>query len=148
MLSLVPHSTPEERVLLEVVKQIRRFNWERFLVGWCAAFHLGMAVPLAFAPEWQIVNAGTAPVFDLASRYVWAALFLAAGVLCLFLLRWQTAPVQFLTWFTVLTVGGVWLTAFILAVVDGRGSAIGVTVWPFLYGPWALAGVRIALGKR
>jgi hypothetical protein len=138
----------DEQALLTVVKQIRRFNWDRFLVGWCAAFHVGMFLPLAFAPLSQILNAGTAPVFDLAPRYVWAVAFLAAGLLAASLLHWQAAPMQFLTWFTVLPLGGVWLTAFALAVLNGEGSAIGVTVWPFLYGPWAIAGVRIALGKR
>ncbi len=134
--------------LLDVVKRWRRFEWDKFLIGWCAVFHLATALPLAFAPRGQIVTAGTAPVFEIASRYVWAGLFLAAGLLCMALLYRQTALVQFLTWFTVLPLGGVWLTAFALAVADGRGNAIGLTVWPFLYGPWAIAAVRMALGKR
>lgn len=138
----------EEAALLDVVQLWRRFEWDRFLVTWCAAFHIAIAVPLAFAPEDQILNAGTRPVLELASRYVWAAAFLMAGVLTLFLLRRRTAPMQFLTWFTVLPLGGIWLTAFALAVLNGQGSAIGLTVWPFLYGPWAVAGVRMALGKR
>jgi len=125
-----------------------QFDWQRFLVGWAAAFHLLVAVTLALAPYEQIYNAGTAPVYDIASRYVWAALFFVAGSAAVFLLRRQTALVQCLTWFTVLPLGGAWLTAFSLAVIDGRGSAIGVVVWPFLYAPWALAGIRIALGKR
>jgi hypothetical protein len=124
------------------------FDWQRFLVAWCAAFHLLIAFTLALAPYQQIYNAGTAPVYLIASRYVWAALFLVAGLFSLLLLRRQTALVQCLTWFTVLPLGGTWLTAFVLAVYAGRGSAIGVVVWPFLYLPWAVAGVRIALGKR
>jgi hypothetical protein len=142
------HRTPEEAALLTVVKQWRRFEWDRFLLGWCAAFHLLIAVTLALAPQEQIVNAGTQPVYDIASRYVWAGLFLLAGSAATLLLRWQTTLVQCLTWFTVLPLGGAWLTAFALAVFDGRGSAIGVVVWPFLYLPWAVAGLRIALGKR
>lgn len=138
----------EEQALLDVVQQMWRFNWDRFLVGWCAAFHLAMSVPLALAPVSQIINAGTEPVFDLASRYVWAALFLAAGLLAVSVLHRPTPLMQFLTWITVLPLGGIWLTAFVLAVRAGEGSAVAVTVWPFLYGPWAVAGVRIALGKR
>lgn len=136
--------------LLAVARTMDRlkFNWERFLVGWCALFHVATAVPLALAPADQIVNAGTRPVFEMASRYVWAALFLLAGLLAASLLHWRTPLMQLLAWFTVLPLGGVWLTAFALAVSKGEGSAIGLTVWPFLYGPWAVAGVRIALGKR
>lgn len=148
MLTVVPRHRSDEQALLSVVKSWRRFQWDRFLVGWCAAFHLATALPLAFAPSGQIINAGTAPVFELASRYVWAFAFLAAGLLAASLLRWQTAPVQFVTWSTVLPLGAIWLTAFALAVLNGEGSAIGLTVWPFLYGPWSIAAVRLALGKR
>ena len=133
---------------MTVVSQWRRFEWDRFLVAWCAGFHLLIAFTLTLAPYEQIFNAGTRPVFQIASRYVWAGIFAAAGLLALSLLRWRPPPVQILTWFVVLPLGGTWLTAFSLAVLDGQGSAIGVVVWPFLYGPWALAGIRIALGKR
>lgn len=140
--------TDDEAALLEVVKRWRRFEWDRFLIGLCGAFHLGVAVPLAFAPYGQIFNAGTEPVFELASRYVWAGLFLLAGVAAVALLRWRTTPVQILTWFTVLPLGGAWLTAFALAVFNGRGSAIGVVVWLTLYGLFTVVAARIALGKR
>jgi len=140
----------EDRQLLATVETVRSYwpGWDRFLVGWCALFHIALAAPLAFAPARQIINAGTEPVFEIASRQVWSTIFLAAGLLTIAALHWQTAPVQFITWLTVFGVGGAWLTAFTLAVLDDRGSAIGVTVWPFLYGPWAVAGIRMALGKR
>lgn len=140
----------EEQVARTVVRWWQRlqFDWQRALVWWCGAFHLGVAFTLAFAPYEQIYNAGTAPVYEIASRYVWAGIFTAAGLLCLLLLHRQTAPVQFMTWFTVLTLGGTWLTAFILAVLNGKGSAIGVVVWVALYSLPALAGIRMALGKR
>lgn len=144
-------STPDDsRQLLATVEHVRGYwqGWDRFLIAWCAAFHLAMAAPLAFAPEMQIISAGTQPVFEIASRYVWAGIFLTAGLLAVTVLYWQTAPVQLITWMAVFGVGGVWLMAFILAVLNDRGSAIGVTVWPFLYGPWAVAAVRMALGKR
>lgn len=143
-----PHRDAEQEALLEVVKLWRRFSWDRFLVAWCAAFHGLIAFTLACAPYSQIYNAGTKPVYYLANRYVWAALFLAAGLASALLLHRQTVAVQILTWFTVLPLGGAWLTAFALAVSNGSGSAIGVVVWPFLYGPFAIAAIRIGLGKR
>ena len=151
VLTVVPQHVPDEKALLMTVEHVRSLwpGWDRFLIGWCAAFHLAMSLPLAFAPIEQIVNEGTRPVFDLASRYVWASIFLAAGLLTALVLHWQTALVLHLvTWLTVFGVGGAWLTAFALAVLNDRGSAIGVTVWPFLYGPWAVAAFRLALGKR
>lgn len=148
MLTLHRHHASDEAALLTVVKQWRRFEWDRFLIGLAAAFHLGVAVPLAFAPYEQIFSSGTAPVFDIANRYVWAAAFLVAGTAATLLLRWRTTLVQCLTWFTVLPLGGLWWTAFVLAVLDGRGSAIGVVVWLTLYGLFSVVAVRVALGKR
>ena len=153
MLTIVPHRhhhRDDDKALIMAVEQVRSWwpGWERLLVGWCAAFHIAMALPLALAPQSQILNAGTRPVFEIASRYVWAAVFLAAGALSALVLSRRTAWVQMAAWLTVFGVGGLWLTAFALAVLDNRGSAIGVTVWPFLYGPWAVAAFRIALGKR
>lgn len=149
-LTVVPRPNEDDRTLIATVEQVRGWwpGWEWFLVAWCATFHVAMAVPLAVAPVEQIVNAGTQPVFDLASRYVWAVIFLTAGLLTGLVLHRQTAPLQLITWVTIFGIGGAWLTAFAVAVLNDRGSAIGVTVWPFLYGPWAVAGIRMALGKR
>lgn len=146
----MPEETEADEAARNVVRwgQQVRFDWQMFLIGWCGVFHLGLAFTLACAPYRQIFNAGTAPVYEIANRYVWAALFLLAGSLCFVLLRRQSALVQFATWFAVLPLGGAWLTAFVLAVLDGRGSAIGIVAWIALYVPPAIAGVRLALGKR
>lgn len=146
----MPEETEADEAARNVVRwgQQVRFDWQRFLIGWGGFIHLGFFSALAFAPYRQIYNAGTAPVYEIANRYVWAALFLLAGSLCFLLLRRQSALMHFATWFTVLPLGGAWLTAFILAVLDGRGSAIGIVAWIALYVPPAVAGVRLALGKR
>lgn len=144
------HRTADEAALLEVGRMFQRlsFDWQRFIVAACAVFHLGISSALALAPLDQIYNAGTAPVFALANRYVWATLFALAGGMSVVLLRRRTTPVQLCWWFTVSPLGGAWWTAFVLAVLDGRGSAIGVVVWLVLYGIFSVAGLRIALGKR
>lgn len=148
LMALPSFETAMERALLDEARRKRKFDWQRFIIGWTGVFHVGIAFTLAAAPYQQIYNAGTAPVYVIASRYQWAAAFLIAGLLPFLLLRWQTALVQLLTWITVLPLGVVWLLAFTLAVLDGRGSAIGVVVWVALYGPPAVAGARLALGKR
>lgn len=127
---------------------LHRWDWHAFLVGWCAAFHGLVAVTLFLAPWPQIYNAGTAPVFALASRYVWASLYLAAGAAATMQLRSPMGRWQFATWLTVFPLGATWLTAFTLAVLQGSGSALSIVVWPFLYGPWAVVAVRVGLGKR
>lgn len=150
MLTLVHHRRSEVDVARDVVRWWQRFqfDWLRVIIGFCAAFHLGTAVTLALFPYDQIHNAGTAPVYDIASRFVWAALFLLAGVVSVVLLRRRTVRVQLAWWFTVAPLGAMWWIAFVLAVLDGRGSAIGVVVWLTLYGMFSVAGLRIALGKR
>lgn len=140
-----PHRQEHERPPFE---EPRRFDWPRFLLGWCVLFHAATALTLATAPWHQLLTQGTAPVFELASRYVWAAAFAAAAALSGALLHRPRPVLQALTWLTVMFLGGVWLTAFSLAVWDGAGSALGVVVWPFLYGPWAVVAMRLGLGRR
>jgi hypothetical protein len=144
----LPHK--DQEALLTVGRWVQRFqfDWQRFIVAACAVFHLGVASALAIAPLDQILNAGTAPVFAISPRYVWAALFALAGAMSVVLLRRRTTLVQLGWWFTAMPLGGLWWTAFVLAVFDGRGSAIGVVVWFVLYGIFSVAGIRIALGKR
>jgi len=150
VLTLVPHHRNEVSVARDVVRFWQRFqfDWLRVIVGFSAAFHLGTAVTLALAPYNQIYNAGTAPVYEIADRYVWAGWYLLAGVMSVVLLRRRTARVQIGWWLSTLPLGAMWWLAFVLAVWNGRGSAIGVVVWLTLYGLFAVAGFRIALGRR
>lgn len=128
---------------------LRRFEWERFLIDWCAAFHLLVAITLTLAPYEQIDNAATEPVFALASRYVWACLFLLAGVCSWWVARRIDPDAHLLiAALAVFPLGTCWLAAFALAVAEGRGSALSVIIWPFLYGPWLIAWVRAGLRKR
>lgn len=151
MLTVAPrHWTDEEQALFTVVRWWRRlrFDWSQFLLAWCAAFHLITAITLALAPYDQILSQGTRPVLDIASRYVWAVAFAAVGLSITYLWRPRGRTVSKLIWVAALFLGGMWLTAFALAVFNGEGNAIGVVVWPFLYGPWAVVAVRRSLGKR
>lgn len=148
MLTVVP--SDEDRQLLATVEHVRSYwpGWERVLVGASVVFHALIALAMAAAPYNQIYNAGTAPVYEIASRYVWAAVFAIAAVTSVLLVARQTMLRMVVTWFTVLPLGGLWWTAFVVAVRNGRGSAIGVAVWLVLYGLWAIVAMRMALGKR
>lgn len=142
--------TQEDRQLLATVEHVRSYwpGWDRVLVGASVLFHGLLASAMAFAPYNQIYNAGTAPVYEIASRYVWALAFTVAAVASALLVLRQTMSRLVITWFTVLPLGGLWWTAFVVAVANGRGSAIGVAVWLVLYGIWAIVALRMALGKR
>ncbi len=142
--------TDQQESLLHVASLYSRNwpGWERVLLLASVVFHGLIASAMAFAPYNQIYNAGTAPVYDIASRYVWAVMFAIAAATSLLLAIRQTMPRQIVTWFTVLPLGGLWWTAFVLAVSKGRGSAIGVVVWMVVYGLWAIVALRMALGKR
>jgi hypothetical protein len=124
------------------------FGWERFLIIWCGVFHALMAIVLVGAPLEQIRNAGTDPVFSLASREVWAFVFVLCSLGSLLMLHRYHPAVQLATWVMVFSCSAVWFTAFLLAVLQHRGSAVSIIVWPFLYGPWIVAAFRVGLGKR
>jgi hypothetical protein len=123
-------------------------GWERFTLGACIAYHLAISAALILAPDHQIYNAGTAPLFDLASRYVWGGACLFAGATGLLLMRRRSLWAQMATWYVVGIVGFMWCGTFIAALVASQGSAIGATVFPFLYLWFGAAAVRIGLRKR
>lgn len=142
--------TDDGRQLLATVEHVRSYwpGWDRVLLAASVVFHGLVASAMAFAPYNQIYNAGTAPVYDIASRYVWAVVFAVAATTSLLLTVRGTLPRLIFMAFTVLPLGGLWWTAFVLAVANGRGSAIGVIVWLVLYGLWWIVAIRMALGKR
>lgn len=143
-----PHPPEEVRALLAFVTWFRRMTWDRYLLGACAVFHLVVGALLAFAPYDQILTAGTRPALELAPRHAWAALFVAVGVAVATLTRSRRPGMRLFVWFAVLFLGGAWLTAFGSAVLLGRGSALGLGLWGFLYGLWATVAFRLGLGKR
>ena len=125
--------------------RLRHFDWDRAQVVIVAGFHLLVAFTVLFAPVEQVVTEGTLPVFDLAGRAVWAPVFAVAGVSAALLARKVTLVRQLATWLTVMPLGFTWTGAFAIAVIQGRGSAIGLIVWPTLLAAWAISAVRIAL---
>jgi hypothetical protein len=48
------------------------------------------------------------------------------------------------TWGTVIPTGFAWTGTFAIGVIEGRGSAIGLVVWPTLLCVWVVAGMWIA----
>ena len=132
---------------MSVRRRLRAFDWERFTLSTCTVFHALLGFTLLAAPLEQVYNAGTAPVFALASRFAWGALSLAAGLATGLLLRYRASIMQFVAWLLVFPLGAVWLIAFVLAVLQGHGSAISIVVWPVLYLPWAVLAVRLGLRK-
>ena len=129
------------------MQRVKRFDWERFLIATCTGFHALLGFTLVAAPIDQVYNAGTAPVFALAPRFVWGVLFLAAGFFSGLLLRYRAPLFQFAAWLLVFPLGTAWLAAFTLAVLQGHGSALSVVVWPTLYVSWAVLAVRLGLRK-
>lgn len=140
---------PPEHRPHRLPKGLRRFDWELFLIGWCALFHLFIAFTLAVAPFDQINTTASAPILAMGSRYLWAALFGVGGFLALLVTRRPKAGAQlFAAALVIFPIGAAWLATFALAVAEGRGSALSVVIWPFLEVPWAVAVVRVGLGKR
>lgn len=123
-------------------------GWDQALIHWCAFFHAAAGLIFLFTPYELVWTEGTAPVLAMAPQHFWAVVFLAGAVLCWLLLRSDWVPLQLLTWAVVFIPGGTWLSAFLVAAFRGEVSGLGALVWFVLYGPWALAAVRVGLGKR
>ncbi len=132
------------------VEQMRGWwpGWEQFLLAFCAAFHLVVFSWLAFAPDDQVHTAGTEPALHWVNRYEWAVVFLLLGVTVAAQVRIAyRSYLRVLVWAAVFFVGGLWLTAFGMAVVRGEGSGAFIG-WGFLYTLWAVVALRMSLRKR
>jgi hypothetical protein len=108
----------------------RPHGLDRFLLAECAIFHLLCAVVLAATGRWA-----------------WALVFAAAGAGAGVLLRYVTAATQLLAWYVIFPLGLIWGTALVLGIGDSAVSTLGTIAWPFLYLPWSVVAVRLALGK-
>ena len=142
--------TAEERALLTVARVVNRlaWDWDRELHRVCVGFHALVAFTLAAAPDTQLYSAGTRPVFDVASRYVWAAAFLIVAV-ALHRIRNPRIPLipAAATWLAVWGIGGMWATAMVLALSRDEGNALALIFVAIVYGIFAVVGCR-NLGKR
>jgi hypothetical protein len=145
---LPPPRVRDEEALMRVAAWFVWPGWERFILSLCSAFHFLIGGALLWAPTHQVVNAGTAPVFELAPRWVWGSICIVAGVTALFLLHRVTLLRQLVTWYCVFPLGFAWSGAFLMALIDGRGSAIGAVIFPFTYLIFGAAAMRIGLRKR
>lgn len=123
-------------------------GWSRVLIAAAGLFHACMAVVLACLPFDQLLTEGTAPIFDLASRYVWAASFAAVAVGIAAALRWSKPWLHVLVWLAVTFLFGAWLTPLSLAVLNGGGSPVAVVVLLFLYGLIFGGAITNALNQR
>lgn len=143
-----PYPVSDREALVRLASWTTWPGWEKFLLCVCSAFHLLIGSALIGAPAEQVINAGTAPVFELAPRWVWGVASLFAGVASLLLLWHRSAGAQIATWLTVIPLGSAWCGAFWLALASGRGSALGAVIFPTLYVIFGTVAVRIGLGKR
>lgn len=147
VLTAMPTTRTDERALLDVVKTLRRFDWDRFLVGLCCTFHVAVASWLALAPYDQVLTSGTRPALEMQPRGTWAFIFLLLGAAIAGQCRVRWPWLRAVVWFAMLGVGGLWLTAFGLAVTDGEGSAAFIG-WLFLYTVWFVLAFRVGLRER
>lgn len=147
---MTAHRPDDREALLAVASQLHRAwpGWERVLIVFCAGYHLAVAVVLTAFPYDRLLTEGTRPVLELLSPGWWSFLFFGGAVSAGLLLVRDSWLLQLVTLIGVLLLGGTWLTAFALAVLNGDGSPVLLAVWPFFYGPWFVLAIRIAQGKR
>jgi hypothetical protein len=139
----VPLLNPAPEAEVHPVRWIHD-RWARLIVAICAGFHLLLALVLVVAPVQTVITEGTLPVFELMGRYAWAVWFLFAGIASALLVMKPTIPRMVATWGSVIPLGFAWSGTFAISVIQGRGSAIGLVVWPTLLTVFAVAGMWIA----
>lgn len=142
----------EEMALMTVARWWQRTDWDRVGVAVVAAFYLWMALTLMLAPHVQILNQGSKPAFELMPPPVWATAFIIGGAAAI-ALAWRVTGVrQVVVWSVVFPAQAMWLSASVLAVLQGGGSAIGVVLWSVILAFTALTAIRLAIaytsGKR
>lgn len=130
MLTMHPHQHTE--TARHILRWRHRGSRNQVLMGVVALLHLWGGVNMLFAPR-NLFTEGTRPVFALAPPVVWGCIFLLGGVLVALLISRVTAVRQVITWMVVVPTQTVWLAASVLAVLQGRGTAMGVT---FLVAAW------------
>lgn len=121
-----------------------------------AAFHVALALVILFAPERAVVTPGSIEAFRVlphvigidAARVLWALAFGAVSVLIGTLSRRSTLLLQHVTWIGVALVDGIWAGAFIVPLVDGRGSAIAAILCPLLITWGSFLLVRVGRAAR
>lgn len=132
--------------------RLRGVDWLAGQVLLVAAFHGLVASALLAAPPQQVVTAGTLPVLDLLPglsvaehRVGWAVVYLACTLLLIAVRISPTTGRQLAAWFVVIPVGFIWAGAFGIAVIDGAGSAIGLSIWVVLLCWWGTVAVGIGV---
>lgn len=154
VLTVVPRERTEVDVARHMLRWLQRIGWTKgkALVSVVAGLHLFGAYTLLFAPNNQLFTQGTRPVFELFPPLVWALAFLIGGTAALTLLFRVTAAGQIITWATVLPTQAVWISASIMAVLRGGGSAMGVVflsaVWLFTAITALVMAFDFTTGKR
>lgn len=134
------------------VARLHTVDWLSVQLLVIAGFHALMWSALMFAPAQQVVNAGTLPVFTIvdgmsiaAHRVAWSAVFAVCAVLVVAMWYRGTIRRQLAAWLVVIPVGFIWAGTFALAVIDGSGSALGLTVWVSLLCWWGTVAVGIGV---
>lgn len=142
----------EQRTARTVVRWWQRADWNKPLVAVVAVLHVWAAITLTLAPHSQLFTQGTRPVFALFPPTAWAAAFMLGGISAGLLTARVSGPRQVATWFFVAPVQVVWLSASILAVTHGGGSAMGVVFLSAVLAFTAITALRVAIdftsGKR
>lgn len=117
---------------------IRSRNWLRAELLSVAAVHALMGAVIAWAPRDIVVTSGSAPVFELMpraldideARAAYAVLFTVTG-LAISVLAWSaTRLVVHVVAFLSVWSTGLWSLTFLIAALNGLGSALGAVVFP------------------
>jgi hypothetical protein len=141
-----PPDAPPVPLWTRFARWLRRRRIARFELACVAAFHLLVAITIAFAPREQVVTPGTSAIFGTIPLPVWVAWFACTGTAATAAVIRATSLRLALTWMGVFPLGLAWTYGFSAAVTDGRGNAVFALVWPFLLAWWLTLAWRMSFG--
>lgn len=132
--------------------RLHTVDWLALQLPVIAGFHALMWSALMFAPAEQVVTVGTLPVLTMidgvsieAHRMIWAVVFAVCAGFIGLMWRRRCIMLELVAWMVVIPVGFIWAGTFALAVIDGSGSAIGLTIWVSLLCWWGTVALGIGL---
>lgn len=115
-------------------------------MGVLAAFHIIVALVIAFWPREQVVTPGTAAIFGTIPPWIWSLWFLATGVSAARTVI-RTAPLRiWMTWCGAFPLGLAWVWGFGVAIPSGRGNVIFALMWCVGLAWWGFIAARMHYG--
>lgn len=140
---------------MSALRSLSTPNWLRIELACLAAVHIVLGGIVALGDQALVVTTGSRPVFEIWPsvlsvsdlRWLWGYVFVIGGALFLWTASRQRIGRMIAAEIAVGFGHGTWSVSLFIAVLDGRGSAIGTVLFPALLLWCGFAGIRVWLSS-